>query len=200
MSEGEILQAATFEQLMHSSQEFQDLVNAHNATVGSERQPEQDSTQKSKIPKEEIQKIHTEKQLRDTSGEQLIKKEEREIGDTGLKPYLQYLKYSKGFLYFFLATLSHVIFIVGQLVQNYWLAANVQNSSVSQLKLIAVYTGIGLSLSLFLLLRSFFVVLLGLEASQSIFSTLLSSLFRAPMSFYDSTPLGRILSRVRCLK
>ncbi|KAL6349441.1 hypothetical protein AAG906_034098 [Vitis piasezkii] len=196
MSEGEILQAATFEQLMHFSQEFQDLVNAHNATVGSERQPEQDSTQKSKIPKGEIQKIYTEKQLRDTSGEQLIKKEEREIGDTGLKPYLQYLKYSKGFLYFFLATLSHVIFIVGQLVQNYWLAANVQNSSVSQLKLIAVYTGIGLSLSLFLLLRSFFVVLLGLEASQSIFSTLLSSLFRAPMSFYDSTPLGRILSRV----
>ncbi|RVX04076.1 ABC transporter C family member 10 [Vitis vinifera] len=200
MSEGEILQAATFEQLMHFSQEFQDLVNAHNATVGSERQPEQDSTQKSKIPKGEIQKIYTEKQLRDTSGEQLIKKEEREIGDTGLKPYLQYLKYSKGFLYFFLATLSHVIFIVGQLVQNYWLAANVQNSSVSQLKLIAVYTGIGLSLSLFLLLRSFFVVLLGLEASQSIFSTLLSSLFQAPMSFYDSNTSGKDTQSGKMLK
>ncbi|KAJ9706102.1 hypothetical protein PVL29_001594 [Vitis rotundifolia] len=196
MSEGEILQAATFDQLMHSSQEFQNLVNAHNATVGSERQPEHDSTQKSKIPKGEIQKIYTEKQLRDSLGEQLIKKEERETGDTGLKPYLQYLKYSKGLLYFFLASLSHIIFIVEQLVQNYWLAANVQNPSVSQLKLIAVYTGIGLSLSIFLLLRSFFVVLLGLGASQSIFSTLLSSLFRAPMSFYDSTPLGRILSRV----
>ncbi|WJZ81955.1 hypothetical protein VitviT2T_001758 [Vitis vinifera] len=196
MSEGEILQAATYDQLMHSSQEFQDLVNAHNAMVGSERQPEHDSTQKSKIRKGEIQKIYTEKQLRETSGEQLIKKEEREMGDTGLKPYLQYLEYSKGFLYFFLSTLSHVIFVVGQLVQNYWLAANVQNFSVSQLKLIAVYTGIGLSLSFFSSLRSFFVVLLGLGASQSIFSTLLSSFFRAPMSFYDSTPLGRILSRV----
>ncbi|CBI34440.3 unnamed protein product, partial [Vitis vinifera] len=196
MSEGEILQAATFDQLMHSSQEFQDLIIAHNATVGSERQPEHDSTQKSKIPKGEIQKIDSEKQLRDSLGEQLIKKEERETGDTGLKPYLQYLKYSKGLFYFFLANLSHIIFIVAQLVQNYWLAANVQNPSVSQLKLIAVYTGIGLSLSIFLLLRSFFVVVVGLGASQSIFSTLLSSLFRAPMSFYDSTPLGRILSRV----
>ncbi|RVX04077.1 ABC transporter C family member 10 [Vitis vinifera] len=185
-----------YDQLMHSSQEFQDLVNAHNAMVGSERQPEHDSTLKSKIRKGEIQKIYTEKQLRETSGEQLIKKEEREMGDTGLKPYLQYLQYSKGFLYFFLSTLSHVIFVVGQLVQNYWLAANVQNFSVSQLKLIAVYTGIGLSLSFFSSLRSFFVVLLGLGASQSIFSTLLSSFFRAPMSFYDSTPLGRILSRV----
>ncbi|KAL6349327.1 hypothetical protein AAG906_033983 [Vitis piasezkii] len=178
----EILEAATYDLLMHSSQEFQDLVNAHNATVGSERQPEHDSTQKSKI-QGEIQEICTEKQLRDTSGEQLIKKEERESRRHWI-------------LVLLLATLSHVIFIVGQLVQNYWLAANVQNSSVSHLKLIAVYTGIGLSLSLFLLLRSFFVVLLGLGASQSIFSTLLSSLFRAPMSFYDSTPLGRILSRV----
>ena len=200
MSEGEIRQAATYNHLMHTSQEFQDLVNAHSATVGSKRRPEHNSTQKSKIPKGEIQKIHTEERLRETLGEQLIKKEEREMGNTGLKPYLQYLKYSKGFLYFFLATLSHVMFIVGQLVQNYWLASNVQNSSVSQLELIAVYTVIGLSLSLFLLLRSFFVVRLSLGASQSIFSTMLSSLFRAPMSFYDSTPLGRILSRVRCSK
>ena len=200
MSEGEILQAGTYDQMMHSSQEFQDLVNAHNATVGSGRKPEHDSTQKSKILKGEIQKIYTEEQLRETSGGQLIKKEEREMGDTGLKPYLQYLKYGRGFLHFYLSKLSYIIFTVGQLLQTYWLAANVQNSSVSQLKLIAVYTGIGLSLSLFLLLRSFFVVHLSLGASQSIFSTLLSSLFRAPMSFYDSTPLGRILSRVRCLK
>ncbi|CAB4301978.1 unnamed protein product [Prunus armeniaca] len=39
-------------------------------------------------------------------------------------------------------------------------------------------------------------VVLGLEASKSLFSQLLNSLFRAPTSFYDSTPLGRILSRV----
>ena len=200
MSEGEIRQAATYDQLMHTSQEFQDLVNANRTTVRSGRQPEHDSTQKSKISKGEIQKMYTEEQLRVSSGEQLIKKEEREMGETGLKTYLQYLKYSKGFLYFFLATLSHVIFIVGQLVQNYWLASNVQKSRVSQLEMIAVYTGIGLSLSFFLVLRSFFIVRLGLGASQSIFSTLLSSLSRAPMSFYDSTPLGRILSRVRCLK
>ena len=200
MSEGEIRQAATYDQLMHTSQEFQDLVNANRTTVRSGRQPEHDSTQKSKISKGEIQKMYTEEQLRVSSGEQLIKKEEREMGETGLKTYLQYLKYSKGFLYFFLATLSHVIFIVGQLVQNYWLASNVQKSRVSQLEMIAVYTGIGLSLSFFLVLRSFFIVRLSLGASQSIFSILLSSLSRAPMSFYDSTPLGRILSRVRCLK
>ncbi|KAJ4748880.1 hypothetical protein LUZ62_083285 [Rhynchospora pubera] len=42
----------------------------------------------------------------------------------------------------------------------------------------------------------FFVVMLGLVTSKSLFSQLLGSLFHAPMTFYDSTPLGRIISRV----
>ncbi|EEE65131.1 hypothetical protein OsJ_20202 [Oryza sativa Japonica Group] len=37
---------------------------------------------------------------------------------------------------------------------------------------------------------------LGMQTSRSLFSQLLNSLFRAPMSFFDSTPLGRVLSRV----
>lgn len=66
MSEGEILQAATCDQLMQSRQDFQDLFNAHNAMVGFEKQHEHDSTQKSNIQKGEIQKTYTEKQLRET--------------------------------------------------------------------------------------------------------------------------------------
>ncbi|KAL9690109.1 hypothetical protein QQ045_010503 [Rhodiola kirilowii] len=44
--------------------------------------------------------------------------------------------------------------------------------------------------------RSISTVFLGLQSSKSLFTQLLNSLFRAPMSFYDSTPLGRILSRI----
>ncbi|KAF8379647.1 hypothetical protein HHK36_029091 [Tetracentron sinense] len=196
MSDGEILQAATYDQLLASNQEFQDLVNAHNETGGSERLAETASPQRSKTSTSEIQKITTEKQLIAPLGDQLIKQEERETGDTGLKPYLQYLNHKKGFLYFTLATLAHFIFLASQILQNYWMAANIQDTNVSRLRLILVYSVIGCSLTFFLLFRSLSVVVLGLEASKSIFSMLLSSLFRAPMSFYDSTPLGRILSRV----
>ncbi|KAF8379641.1 hypothetical protein HHK36_029084 [Tetracentron sinense] len=196
MSDGEILRVATYDQLLASSQEFQDLVNAHNDTGGSERIQKIVSPQRSKISTSEIQKISTEKQLIASLGDQLIKREERETGDTGLKPYIQYVNQSKGFLYFTLANLAHLIFVTGQILQNYWMAANIQDTNVSRLRLIIVYSVIGCSLTFFLLLRSFSVVVLGLETSKSIFSMLLSSLFRAPMSFYDSTPLGRILSRV----
>ncbi|KAM5549208.1 hypothetical protein ABKV19_000583 [Rosa sericea] len=76
------------------------------------------------------------------------------------------------------------------------MAANVDNPNVSSLQLIVVYPSIGFSATFILLFRSLLTVVLGLEASKSLFSQLLNSLFRAPMSFYDSTPLGRILSRV----
>ena len=199
-NEGEILRGFTYDELLASSQEFQNLVNAHHDTVGSERQAKYASSGKSKPSKSEIHRNYNEKQLVSSLGDQLIKQEERETGDTGLKPYIQYLKQDKGFLYFSLATICHLIFLAGQIFQNYWLAAHIQDSHVNRVKLITVYSVIGCILVLILLLRSFYIVVLSFGASQLIFSTLLTSLFRAPMSFYDSTPLGRILDRVRVQK
>ena len=197
MTEGKLLRASTYDELLASSQEFQNLVNAHHDTVGSERQAKYVSSGKSKTSKSEIQGNYNEELVMSSLGDQLITQEERESGDTGLKPYIQYLKQDKGFLYFFLAIICHMIFIVGQIIQNYWLAANLQDSHVNKVELITVYTVIGCILAFFLLFRSIYVVMLGFGVSKLIFSTLLTSLFRAPMSFYDSTPLGRILNRVR---
>ncbi|XP_055835252.1 ABC transporter C family member 10-like, partial [Solanum dulcamara] len=116
--------------------------------------------------------------------------------DAGLKPYIQYLKHDKGFLYFSLAVFVHIMFVVGQYIQSYKLAIDLQDSSVSRLKLIRIYTITGFGLIIFLILRSVLVVKLGLGASKSVYCTLSSSLFFAPMSFFDSMPFGRMLSRV----
>ncbi|XP_026399581.1 ABC transporter C family member 10-like [Papaver somniferum] len=80
--------------------------------------------------------------------------------------------------------------------ENYWMAANVQNPRVGKLRLIVVYTLIGCSSMFILLLRSLSTVALGMASSKSLFNQLLNSLFRAPVAFYESTPMGRILSRV----
>lgn len=196
MSDGEIQCASPYHQLLASSQEFQDLVNAHKDTAGSERLAEVTSPQRQETSTGEIKKTYTEKHSKAMIGDQLIKQEEKEIGDTGFKPYVQYLNQNKGFLYFTMASLFQIMFVAGQISQNFWMAANVQNPHVSRLQLIIVYLVIGFGSLFFLLFRSLFIVVLCIQSSKSLFSQLLNSLFHAPMSFYDSTPLGRILSRV----
>ncbi|CAL5338970.1 unnamed protein product [Camellia sinensis] len=59
MSDGEILQAAPYHQLLASSREFQDLVNAHKETAGAERLEEVSSSQKRETSTKEIKKTHT---------------------------------------------------------------------------------------------------------------------------------------------
>ncbi|KAJ4748881.1 ABC transporter C family member 10 [Rhynchospora pubera] len=208
MSDGEILRSGPFHELFTSCKEFQDLVHAHKETVGIEKinnmVPQNNKT--ATINWQEISKVHgintrnllqkENAKLSVGGSDQLIKKEERERGNIGLKPYMQYLGQNKGYLHFSLAMLAHIIFLSGQIWQNSWMAANVQNPNVGTLKLILVYSMIGFGTLFVLFFRSLFVVTLGLEASKSLFAQLLTSLFRAPMGFYDSTPLGRILSRV----
>ncbi|OMP07339.1 hypothetical protein COLO4_07417 [Corchorus olitorius] len=196
MSDGEILQAAPYHHLLASSQEFQDLVNAHKETAGTGRVAEANASKRHGTSTREIKKSYEEKQFKTSKGDQLIKQEEREKGDTGFKPYIQYLNQDKGFLFFSIAAFMHLLFVGCQIAQNSWMAANVDDPNMSSLKLISVYLAIGLGSTLLLLCRSLSTVTLGMRSSKSLFSQLLNSLFRAPMSFYDSTPLGRILSRV----
>ncbi|XP_073110615.1 ABC transporter C family member 10 isoform X1 [Elaeis guineensis] len=199
MSNGKVLHAAPYHELLASSKEFQDLVNVNKETVGPERIGNIVSHRRSETSTREISSMSSSKHLKkeiQSGADQLIKKEEREMGDTGLKPYQQYLNQNRGYLYASLSALSHLIFLAGQISQNAWMAANVDNPRVSVLQLIIVYLAIGFSTLIFLLARSILVVVLGLQSSRSLFSQLLNSLFRAPTSFFDSTPLGRILSRV----
>ncbi|KAJ4832339.1 hypothetical protein Tsubulata_002121 [Turnera subulata] len=195
MSAGEIIKTGSYDQLLDSSQEFRDLVKAHEETFFEEREGDI-STEKIATRAGEIQKVYVVEQTKAPLGDQLITKEVRETGDTGFKPYMQYISHKRGFIHFSLSSLFHLFFILGQLTQNYWLAAEIQNPRFSRGKLLIVYAALGCFVSIFLLLRCFHVVLLGCGASESIFSSLVISLFRAPMSFYDSTPLGRILSRI----
>ncbi|KAM7523622.1 hypothetical protein LguiA_013524 [Lonicera macranthoides] len=198
MSNGEIKHAAPYHQLLSTSQEFQDLVIAHKDTAGTTTAAQSTTSQKGEVLKGD--KITKTSIIEDKStaceGDQLIKQEEKELGDKGIKPYMQYLNQNKGLLFFSLITISQIAFMAAQIYQNYWMAANVDNADVSTQRLIVVYFVIGLISTTFLGVRSFGTVVLGMQSSKFIFLQLLSSLFSAPMSFYDSTPLGRILSRV----
>ncbi|KAL2920613.1 ABC transporter C family member 10 [Bienertia sinuspersici] len=202
MSDGEVLQSGSYHELLSSSKEFLELVNAHKEPAGSstETMATAETSPRHNLCTKEIQLADVEINIQDEAimkGDQLIKQEEREVGDTGFKPYLIYLNQSRlGQLYFSLFVLAYILFLIGQILQNTWMASRIDNPHVSKLHLIVVYLIIGFCSTFCLLIRSLAVVKLGMISSKSLFSKLLYSLFRAPMSFYDSTPLGRILSRM----
>lgn len=197
MSEGNIIQSASFDQLLLSCEEFQNLIHAHDEATKSDSNRGCSLQERTKSSVEAIHPLCAEEQIITPVGEQLIKQEERETGYTGLKPYKQYLGESNGLVYLLLAIFSHLLYMVGQLGQNLLLAADLQSSRTSKLNLILIYSSVGFVMSATLFSRSYVVIELGLKSSKSFFAKLLMSIFRAPMSFYDSTPLGRILSRVR---
>jgi ABC-type bacteriocin/lantibiotic exporter with double-glycine peptidase domain len=67
---------------------------------------------------------------------------------------------------------------------------------VDSMTTLIVYMALAFGSSLFVFVRSILVATFGLAAAQKMFLKMLTSIFRAPMSFFNSTPAGRILNRV----
>ncbi|CAK7904666.1 multiple drug resistance-associated protein-like transporter 1 [[Candida] anglica] len=84
---------------------------------------------------------------------------------------------------------------------NYWLKhwaeLNSENGSNNNaIKYVGIYALFGFSSSLFAVLRGALLwTYLSIRASRSIHNSMSKSLFRAPMSFFERTPIGRIMNR-----
>ncbi|KAK1575542.1 hypothetical protein Q3G72_006373 [Acer saccharum] len=127
---------------------------------------------------------------------QLTKEEEREIGDVGCKPMLDYLYVSKGSLLFILTILCYLAFSALQACASYWLATATRFYKVNNAMLVGVYAGISTISIPFVYSRNLYATFLGLKASKAFFFGINNSIFKAPMLFFDSTPVGRIFARM----
>ncbi|XP_028094186.1 ABC transporter C family member 8-like [Camellia sinensis] len=128
-------------------------------------------------------------------GIQLTEEEEKEIGNVGWKPFLDYILVSKGSLMLSSVIITQIGFVALQVVSSYWLAFGIQIPKISSGILIGVYTIISTISTFFVYLRSLSAAFLVLKASKAFFSDLTNSIFNAPMLFFDSTPVERILTR-----
>jgi len=127
----------------------------------------------------------------------LIQEEKRAIGGVSSKVYFGYLEASGGICFFLMVILAMGIGEACKAGSNVWLGVWSTNSISGGT--VALYMGVYFSLSfvniLLEALISFITANASVEASLSLHRRMLWSVMRAPMSFFDSTPIGRLLSR-----
>uniref|UniRef100_A0A5B7A4I4 ABC-type xenobiotic transporter n=1 Tax=Davidia involucrata TaxID=16924 RepID=A0A5B7A4I4_DAVIN len=145
--------------------------------------------------------IKEKKKAKRSRKKQLVQEEERERGRVSMKVYLSYMAAAYKGLLIPLIILAQTLFQVLQIAGNWWMAwANPQTQGdqprTSSMVLLVVYMALAFGSSWFVFVRAVLVATFGLAAAQKLFLKMLLSLFQAPMSFFDSTPAGRILNRV----
>ncbi|KAI3900073.1 hypothetical protein MKW98_000973 [Papaver atlanticum] len=197
MEGGKMTQSGTYEELLTVGTAFEQLVSAHKSSM-AEIDPAEcvNTIEESKYSLAIKDSNDDEISMKGIPGIQLTEEEERGSGDVGWKPFYDYIIVSRGLLFLGLSSLSQILFVCFQVASTYWLAIAINVPSVNNSMLVGVYAGISALSTLFVYLRAYFAARLGLKASKAFFYGFTNSVFKAPMLFFDSTPIGRILTRV----
>ena len=199
MEGGKVTQSGNYENLLTAGTAFEQLVSAHKEAIteldqNSENKTQREDSEGVYLPKNQSEgEISTEDQL----GIQLTQEEEKEIGDVGLKTLWDYISFSRGSLMLSWILLAQFAFIAFQTASMVWLALAIEIPKMTSATLIGVYSIISFASAAFIYVRSLLTSYLGLKASKAFFTSFNTAIFNAPMLFFDSTPVGRILTGVR---
>jgi ATP-binding cassette subfamily C (CFTR/MRP) protein 1 len=128
--------------------------------------------------------------------QKLMTEEARATGHVDWDVYKSWFKAAGG-LY-----IPIVVFIVFSgdagmsVLSNWWLTYwSDSGSGKSQNYFLLMYGLINLGVALVSLIRSLFLAFVALTASRAMFDDMLGTVMHAPMSFFDTTPVGRLVNR-----
>ncbi|XP_042754498.1 ABC transporter C family member 3 isoform X3 [Lactuca sativa] len=202
LKDGRITQAGKYNDILNSGSDFMDLVGAHKealSAIDSMETNVQEGTTSSKKNTNDTQNSKTD----DISGSkaQLVQEEEREKGKVGFSVYWKYINTAYGGTLAPFIVLAEILFQILQIGSSYWMTwgspvSESDPAPVTGSTLIMVYVVLSVGCALCILARGLLLATFAYKAATLVFHKMHFSIFRSPMSFFDSTPSGRILNRV----
>ncbi|VFQ76859.1 unnamed protein product [Cuscuta campestris] len=209
IKDGRITQSGKYKDILEHGSDFMELVGAHKEALssidqlgGSEgvtsKQNSSFTSITNSIQNEDVQNGESDSAAKPTA--QLVQEEEREKGSVSLSVYWRYITTAYGGALVPFILLAHILFQAFQVGSNYWMAwatpvSETETPPVGSSTLIIVYVALAIGSSICILGRSLMLVTAGYKTATQLFNKMHLCIFRAPMSFFDATPCGRILNR-----
>jgi ABC-type multidrug transport system fused ATPase/permease subunit len=207
MNKGEICRSGKYTDLIEDdevSQLIRKLENDNStieSTSGSSNTHERETTSSSS---ETTKSLQSRKKSKVSSKKstvkaplKLIAEERVETGRVSTTVYLYYLR-KMGILVFagFITFLG--LNYACTVLRSFWLSAwsdNVSNDTMSLSTRLGVFVGIGVFEVILLYISNVFLIFATVNSSLRLHYPLLYRMIRSPMSFFDVTPLGRLINR-----
>lgn len=190
MENGRIQAIDTFQNLMQNHQGFQTLMETTSVEKEKEEIKEDgdDEGGDNALTKKTTKK--------NKKGAALMQQEERAVASVPWSVYGDYVRASgsifNGPFVIFLLILSQGSNITTSLWLSYWTS---DKYGLSKGQYIGIYAGLGAVQALLMYFFSVMLSVLGTKSSKTMLQEAVTRVLRAPMSFFDTTPLGRITNR-----
>ncbi|KAM0786475.1 hypothetical protein ACM66B_001934 [Microbotryomycetes sp. NB124-2] len=201
MENGRVAEQGTYDELMADEGHFAKLARefgtGEKKNKSSDEQNEGEEGEKEGEKQDKAEGTGEGKDRKVGSTKALMQKEERVVGKVQKSTYLGYLKAANGLVTAPLLAVTMTMMCAALILSNFslvWWQREQWNKSESFYS--GLYAGLGVAQALAVFAMGAASVLLGSTASVTLHRGALERIIRAPMSFFDTTPLGRIQNRL----
>ncbi|KAJ3026911.1 UNVERIFIED_CONTAM: hypothetical protein HDU68_004835 [Siphonaria sp. JEL0065] len=193
MKDGKISEFGTYKDLMERKGDFHDLMSSYG---GIPTNSEMDLVRASKSL-DAAGGVEVTPATTAGTNTTLMKAEDRSEGSVKSSIFVTF-GVAMGGVGYLVLMLTVLIFAQGAKVANdlwlvFWSNRSLPSLSINQY--LYIYLGLGLSQALFLVIFSILIAIGGIQAAKLLHEKALTRILHAPISFYDTNPLGRILNR-----
>jgi ATP-binding cassette, subfamily C (CFTR/MRP), member 1 len=208
---GRIVEIGAFDQLMKDGKGFSELIKKS----GTQKQDDSSNTETSDVSvevngandqkpvivrKNSIQELKEILEKKAVGAKKLMEKEEKRSGGIKASVYAYYIKSAGGVLPFLFVILWYVVVVGANFVNTVWVSWWTEDAPKGYASqpvgfYVIGYAVVAFCVAIFTFCRTVLVTNFGLVATKSMHTALLNSILGAPMSFFDTTPIGRIIAR-----